>query len=96
MVKSSLEENDNSPLFVAKPGRETSCRRVVAGSMFVGIFLIFVYRWTHIPSGGKVERFVWIGMFVSEIWFGFYYLLTQSFRWSPLYYTTFKDKLSQR
>lgn len=96
IMRSSTDDKDESPLFVAKPGKERTCRRVVACSMFVGILLILIYRWTHIPAGGKLERLVWIGMFVSEIWFGFYYVLTQSTRWSPLHYSTFTDKLSQR
>ncbi|KMZ60531.1 Cellulose synthase-like CSLE, family GT2 [Zostera marina] len=94
---SCLDEKDDSPLFEAKPaGRERSCRRLAIGSTILGILLILVYRWTHIPTGGKLERFVWIGMFISEIWFGFYYVLTQACCWNPLYYSTFKDRLSHR
>lgn len=97
VMVSCLDEKDDSPLFEAKPaGRERSYRRLAIGSTVLGILLILVYRWTHIPTAGKFERFVWIGMFVSEIWFGFYYLLTQACRWSPLYYSTFKDRLSRR
>ncbi|KMZ61203.1 Cellulose synthase-like CSLE, family GT2, partial [Zostera marina] len=95
VMVSCLDEKDDSPLFEAKPARrERSCRRLAIGSTVLGILLILVYRWTHIPTGGKLERFVWIGMFVSEIWFGFYYVLTQACRWNPLYYSTFKDRLS--
>ncbi|KAH7837625.1 hypothetical protein Vadar_015978 [Vaccinium darrowii] len=35
-------------------------------------------------------------MFMSELWFTLYWVVTQSARWNPVYRYTFKDRLSQR
>ncbi|THU72498.1 hypothetical protein C4D60_Mb04t12780 [Musa balbisiana] len=37
-----------------------------------------------------------MGMLVAELCFGFYWVLTQSFRWCPIYHRTFKERLSQK
>ncbi|PQQ05394.1 cellulose synthase-like protein E1 [Prunus yedoensis var. nudiflora] len=51
---------------------------------------------SHIPKAGEDGRFGWIGLLGAELWFGFYWILTQASRWSPVYRHTFKDRLSQR
>ncbi|XP_073001786.1 cellulose synthase-like protein E6 [Typha latifolia] len=65
--------------------------------------MIWVYRATHIPmKDGEEEKkkmmmwALWIGLFAAEIWFGLYWLLTQSVRWNPVYRHTFKERLSKR
>ncbi|KAK6133030.1 hypothetical protein DH2020_033240 [Rehmannia glutinosa] len=50
-------------------------------------------RATHVNQNGS---FAWIGMFGAEIWFGFYWILTQAHRWNRIYRQTFKDRLSKR
>ncbi|KAF5196413.1 Cellulose synthase-like protein [Thalictrum thalictroides] len=64
--------------------------------MFIGIFMIWVYRITHIPSLKVEERWVWMLLFLSELWFGFFWVLTQSACWNQVYRSTFKDRLSHR
>ncbi|PQQ05397.1 hypothetical protein Pyn_12450 [Prunus yedoensis var. nudiflora] len=51
---------------------------------------------SHVPKAGADGRFGWIGLLGAEIWFAFYWLLTQASRWNPVYRHTFKDRLSQR
>ncbi|KAL5699974.1 hypothetical protein ACHQM5_025483 [Ranunculus cassubicifolius] len=63
--------------------------------MFVGISIIWVYRVTHMLGKGE-ERWAWLLMFLAELWFGYYWILTQSVRWNLAYRCTFKDRLSQR
>ncbi|KAM6550747.1 hypothetical protein CsatB_000555 [Cannabis sativa] len=36
---------------------------------------------------------VWIGLFLSELWFTLYWLVTLVVRWNPVYRHTFKDRL---
>ncbi|KAH7546946.1 hypothetical protein FEM48_Zijuj01G0255000 [Ziziphus jujuba var. spinosa] len=57
---------------------------------------IIIFLLNHIPKHGEDGRWVWIGLLGSELWFGFYWLLTQALRWSRTYRFTFKDRLSQR
>ncbi|CAN6448367.1 unnamed protein product [Victoria cruziana] len=62
-----------------------------------GIVGILYYRATNIPHDGlSLMLLVWAAMSLSEIWFGLYWLLTQSSRWQPIYRSTFKDRLSNR
>lgn len=84
------------PLFETKRARGRLIYRLFSVSIFVGICLIWVYRLNHIPKHGEDGRWVWIGLLGSELWFGFYWLLTQALRWSRTYRFTFKDRLSQR
>uniref|UniRef100_A0A5B7C9R6 Putative cellulose synthase-like protein E1 n=1 Tax=Davidia involucrata TaxID=16924 RepID=A0A5B7C9R6_DAVIN len=82
------------PLFETKRAKGRMIYRLFATSMFVGIVLIWVYRASHIPR--EVGRLGWIGLFGAELWFGLYWVLTQSLRWNRTYRYTFKDSLSQR
>ncbi|KAI3841402.1 hypothetical protein MKX03_000029 [Papaver bracteatum] len=78
-----------------------------AGSIFVNICLIWVYRATHIPGTsssslgveedlGVPKRWVWMGLLLSEVWFGLYWIITQSVRWNNIKRYTFKDRLLLR
>ncbi|CAA7407788.1 unnamed protein product [Spirodela intermedia] len=69
--------------------------RLFAGSVLVGISLIWAYRATHIPAEGGA-KWAWIALLAADVWFGLYWLLTQSVRWSPSRRQTFKNRLSQR
>ncbi|KAK4420851.1 Cellulose synthase-like protein E1 [Sesamum alatum] len=82
-----------APLFETKKVKGSFIYKLFAASMFVGIVLIWIYRATHVTEHG---RLVWMGMFVAELWFGFYWILTQAHRWNRVYRQTFKDRLSQR
>ncbi|KAL5718910.1 hypothetical protein ACHQM5_011764 [Ranunculus cassubicifolius] len=85
------------PLFETEQVSGRNTYRLFSISMFVGISIIWVYRATHMVVSVKgEERWVWILMFLAEIWFGFYWVLTQSVRWNRVHRYTFKDRLSQR
>ncbi|KAJ4980278.1 hypothetical protein NE237_031115 [Protea cynaroides] len=77
---------------------ESKVRRVAykifAVSILVGIGMIWSYRVCNIPRTGEAGRWVWLGLFTAELWFGFYWIITQSVRWNIVHrYTTtfFKD-----
>lgn len=55
------------------------------------------YRATHVPGAGSgAGRAAWLGMLAAELWFGFYWVITQSVRWRPVRRRTFKDRLAAR
>ncbi|XP_075671540.1 cellulose synthase-like protein E6 isoform X2 [Castanea sativa] len=84
------------PLFETKEARFRGAYKVFASTVFVGICLIWVYRLTHIPRAGEQGRWAWIGMFMAELWFGLYWILTQSCRFKVVYNYPFKERLSSR
>ena len=86
------------PLFETKVAKGRILYRCYAASVFVGIIFIWVYRVVHFPPAGAqlLRRWAWMGLFLSELLFSFYWFLTQLVRWSPIYRYTFKDRLSQR
>ena len=83
------------PLFVTKQLKGRVAYRCFASTIFVGICLILVYRLKHIPSSEEHEhgRWAWIGLFMAEFWFGFYWIITQSARWNVVYRLPFKNRL---
>ncbi|KAJ6423706.1 hypothetical protein OIU84_024641 [Salix udensis] len=54
------------------------------------------YRVSNMPKDGEEGRWFWIGLLGAELWFGFYWVLTQALRWNQVHRLTFKDRLSQR
>uniref|UniRef100_A0A2N9HRR9 Glycosyltransferase 2-like domain-containing protein n=1 Tax=Fagus sylvatica TaxID=28930 RepID=A0A2N9HRR9_FAGSY len=84
------------PLFETKEARFRGAYKVFASTVFVGICLIWVYRLTHIPRAGEQGRWAWIGMFMVELWFGLYWIITQSCRFKVVYNYPFKERLSYR
>ncbi|XP_058112688.1 cellulose synthase-like protein E6 isoform X1 [Magnolia sinica] len=82
------------PLFETKEAKGRIAYKIYAISVFVGVCLIWVYRATHVPKEGL--RWAWFCMFGAEIWFGFYWIFTQSARWRPVYRSTFKERLFHR
>ncbi|WCJ33117.1 cellulose synthase like E1 [Euphorbia peplus] len=89
------EERVNG-LFERKQGRGRFCFRVLSSSIFVAIIHIWVYRILYMPSSGEKGRFVWLGMLMSELFFGFYWICTQSLRWNITFFYPSKHALSQR
>ncbi|KAL6635048.1 hypothetical protein ACP70R_027719 [Stipagrostis hirtigluma subsp. patula] len=87
------------PLFATERATRTAAYayRLFAGTVFAGVLLIWLYRATHVPprSGGGARRWAWLGLSAAELWFGFYWLLMLSVRWSPVYRRAFRDRLSR-
>ena len=91
-------ENDEEyqSLFETKKAKGRLINKLFAGSILISIIVVWVYRITHIRSKDDEGRWVWVGLFVAEIWFTFYWILTQVLRWNLVFRTTFKDRLSLR
>lgn len=101
-----MAKNDYLPLFETKSSKGIiPLFRLFAASIFVCRCLIFVYRLSHTYKRTKNEeeeeeealgKWAWIGLFISELWFTLYWLLSVVVRWKPSYRRTFKDSLSLR
>ncbi|GMJ10430.1 cellulose synthase like E1 [Hibiscus trionum] len=91
-----VENNGYLPLFEAKTAKGRTLYRVLAASVFLATCLIWAYRVSHAPSQGEDGRLVWLGLLAAELWFGFYWFLTQAHRWNLVFRQTFKDRLSLR
>ncbi|KAK9091837.1 hypothetical protein Syun_026748 [Stephania yunnanensis] len=55
-----------------------------------------MHRLVYMPESGNSVRLAWVLLFVAEIWFSLYWVLTLSVRWNQIHRTTFKSSLSQR
>ncbi|XP_022716727.1 cellulose synthase-like protein E6 [Durio zibethinus] len=94
--KDTVEEKDKAlALFETKEAKGKLALRLFSSSIFVGICLIWVYRLTNIPRVGERGRWIWIGMLMAELGFGFYWILTQAVRWNVVHYYPLKQRLSQ-
>ncbi|CAK8565761.1 unnamed protein product [Lathyrus sativus] len=93
-----MEKGEYSPLFETKKGRGRLPYRLFATSIFVAICFIWFYRFNHIISQQEEDgrKWVWLGLLASELWFGFYWILTQALRWNLVFRQPFKNRLSQR
>ncbi|KAK0595728.1 hypothetical protein LWI29_009418 [Acer saccharum] len=87
-----MEKRDDH-LFETKSAKGRSLFHLYGVSMFVSTCMIFVYRVSYFE-----ERYwvYWMGLFLSEIWFTWYFFLILVIRWNPIYRYTFKHKLSLR
>ncbi|CAL4885108.1 unnamed protein product [Urochloa decumbens] len=95
----SSESSGRPPLFATeKPARVAAhAYRLFASTIFAGLLLIWVYRATHLPPRSSGARWWgWLGLSAAELWFGFYWVLTLSVRWSPVYRRAFPDRLTRR
>lgn len=92
------EKNTNLSLFEteARKGGAAIAYKFFASTVFAGIVLIWLYRLIYIPGVGESGRWVWIGMFFSELLFGFYWIITQSVRWNVVHRHPFRDRLPLR
>ncbi|XP_022139749.1 cellulose synthase-like protein E6 [Momordica charantia] len=88
---------ETTSLFERREGRHRGAHRAVAATVAAGICLIWWYRAAEMPAeeGGR-RRWAWIGIFFSELLFGFYWIITQSLRWRLTYNFPFMDNLSIR
>lgn len=90
------EDREYVPLFETSRAKGRVIYRLFAATIFVCIVSIWIYRATQIPKHGEEGRWAWIGALLAELWFGLYWILTQSLRWNPIYRYTFKDRLALR
>ncbi|XP_078163906.1 cellulose synthase-like protein E6 [Carex rostrata] len=86
----------DSSLFSTEQARGRVAYRLYACTILAGICMILYYRSTHLPATWHEGRWAWIGLSLAELWYAFYWIITQSVRWNPVYRRTFKEKLSQR
>ncbi|CAK9148880.1 unnamed protein product [Ilex paraguariensis] len=84
------------PLFETKAAKGRDAYKLFAFTLFVGVCMILVYRLTHMPQPEEPGRWAWIGFFMAELWFSFYWIFTQSVRWNVVYRYPFKARLSSR
>lgn len=84
------------PLFESKEAKGKIIYKLFASTIFVGILLIWLYRLINMPSKGESGRLSWICMFLAELCFGFYWIITQSVRWNVIYTYPYKNRLSLR
>ncbi|XVE90171.1 hypothetical protein DITRI_Ditri20bG0056700 [Diplodiscus trichospermus] len=92
------KNDDYVPLFETRPVKGRILFRLFAASILVGICFICMYRLRFFPVGSsaKVERWSWIGLFMSELWFSFYWFLTTVPRWNSVYRFPYEDRLCLR
>ncbi|TYI02468.1 hypothetical protein ES332_A11G269300v1 [Gossypium tomentosum] len=91
-----MAKKEYVPLFETRKVKGRILFRCIAASIFLGICFIIMYRIRYFPVGGKAERWTWIGLFLSELWFSFYWLLTTVCRWNAVIRIPFIHRLSQR
>ncbi|XP_061353157.1 cellulose synthase-like protein E1 [Gastrolobium bilobum] len=91
-----MGSGEYSPLFETRRGRGRLIYRTFAISLFVSICFIWVYRLSHITRNGEDGKWACLGLLGAELWFGFYWVLTQALRWNLVFRQPFKNRLSQR
>ncbi|WCJ33115.1 cellulose synthase like E1 [Euphorbia peplus] len=86
------------PLFETRSAKGKLFYRIFAGTVFVGIISIWVYRFVNVPKKGEdgIRFWLWFGLVGAELWFSVYWVLTQALRWNQIHRYTFKDNLSRR
>ncbi|KAH7689055.1 Cellulose synthase protein [Dioscorea alata] len=90
------EVTASAPLFQTHGTKGRTLYKLYASFILTCILFILFYRLTHIPLEHYSLTFAWISLFASELWFSFYWILTQTVRWNPIYHQTFKERLLQR
>ncbi|KAF5949118.1 hypothetical protein HYC85_015075 [Camellia sinensis] len=96
MGRAGEGEEEGLPLFETRVGKKSRVAyRIFGFTVFIGICMIWVYRLTHIPTAEQ-GRWAWIGMFMAELWFGFYWIITLSARLNVTYRYPFKHRLITR
>ncbi|RAL40066.1 hypothetical protein DM860_008206 [Cuscuta australis] len=86
------------PLFETETVGEGRRRfyRLFVSTIFAGTVGVLSYRVAHMPGLGEYGRASWIGMLGAELWFGFYWILTQFHRWNLVFRRPFPHKLLKR
>ena len=95
-IEGKMGSNGYLPLFETRPARGLVLFRLYVASIFIGICFIWFFRVSYFPVEGKTERWAWVGIFLAELWFSFYFFITLVVRWNPVFRYTFKNRLSSR
>nr|XP_025627788.1 cellulose synthase-like protein E1 [Arachis hypogaea] len=91
------KNEESHPLFETRRAKGIFIHRIFSFSMFLGILFIWVYRVSYMPRKSSEDgKWVWVGMFLCELWFGLYWLMRLSLRWNPVFRQPFSHTLSQR
>ncbi|XP_057752664.1 cellulose synthase-like protein E1 isoform X2 [Arachis stenosperma] len=91
------KNEESHPLFETRRAKGIFIHRIFSFSMFLGILFIWVYRVSYMPRKSSEDgKWVWLGMFLCELWFGLYWLMRLSLRWNPVFRQPFPHTLSQR
>lgn len=91
-----MEENDYLPLFETKEANGRRLYWFYALSMVVGISLTCIHRVSNFPQENGLKRWAWTGIFMAELWFIAYWIITQFTRYHAVFRYTFKDRLTSR
>ncbi|XVE62574.1 hypothetical protein DITRI_Ditri06bG0129100 [Diplodiscus trichospermus] len=91
-----MGSNGYLPLFETRPAKGLVLFRLYAASIFVAVCFIWFYRVSYFPVEGKLELCAWVGMFLAELWFIFFFFITAIAKWNVVSRHTFKDRLSSR
>ncbi|KAK9152376.1 hypothetical protein Syun_010685 [Stephania yunnanensis] len=92
----AVQSESSNGLFKTKVIKGHKGYRALALTIFVNICLIWMFRATHVPKSGEPHRWAWLGLFAAELWFGLFWIINQSLRWTHVQHRTFKHKLHQR
>ncbi|KAI3838606.1 hypothetical protein MKX03_030372 [Papaver bracteatum] len=72
-------------------------------SVLISVCLVWFYRFKYVPGSVAeadnhklgTKRWIWIGLFAAEIWFGFYWIVSLPLRLRQVFRHTFRDRLSR-
>lgn len=102
------EGNRYLPLFEAKSAKGRIAYWIYAVSVYVAIALVCFNRLIHLllqivteeddDDKLMMRRRWWCmgGLLMAELWYSFYYFITQILRSNPIYYSTLKKNLCRR
>ncbi|CAM0951857.1 unnamed protein product [Alopecurus aequalis] len=88
-------EPESRRLFATESFGGRAVYRLHAVTVAAGILLVLYYRATHVPPAGE-GRAAWLGMLAAELWYSFYWVITQSVRWNPVRRRPFRERLAAR
>ncbi|KAK2638919.1 hypothetical protein Ddye_026714 [Dipteronia dyeriana] len=85
------------PLFETRECRKGRVAySLFAGTIMAAICAIWLYRIQELMSGQGGRSWACIGMFMAELWFSFYWIISQPVRFKVCRHSTFKERLLTR
>lgn len=85
-----MTEKFPTRFFTTHPALGRGLYRLYFSIFLVGLFSLFYYRLTLIPSG---HRLLWLSISLAEFGFAIMWLFQQGFRWAPTRHITHPDRL---